>query len=109
MELTLLEQVLKRFEGIHLVMEGGSRKVFDGTSQEIDSTENAIFRGDSWLGDIGVAELSCVRVEGGLGLFINKMIAAILVEGRTNIETLARAELPLFAVVGIGVDEKLTT
>ena len=56
-----------------------------------------------------MAEFDCVRVEGGLGLFINNMIAAILVEGRTNIETLARAELPLFAVVGIGVDEKLTT
>ena len=61
------------------------------------------------MGDVGVAELNCVRVEVGLGLLINELIAALVVEGWTNIETLARAEFPKFLVVGIGVDEKSKT
>ena len=47
--------------------------------------DNAIFKGDSWLGDVGVAELNCSRVEGGLGLLINDMIAAVVVDGRIKI------------------------
>ena len=47
--------------------------------------DNTIFKGDSWLGDVGVGELNCSRVEGGLGLLINDMIAAVVVEGGTKI------------------------
>ena len=44
------------------------------------------------MGDVGVAALNCVRVEGDLGLLIDGTIALVLVEDSTDIETLVRAE-----------------
>ena len=89
--------------------ECGSRNISDGTSKEIDSMDNTILRGDSWLSDVGVAELKCNRVESGLGILIHEMISLIVVEGRINIETLARAELTRLAVDGLSVDDNATT
>ena len=68
-----------------------------------------ILRDDSQLGDVGVAELHCIISEGGLVLLINKTIAAIVVEGGSDIKSFTRAELPQFAVVRLGVDEDVTT
>ena len=90
-------------------MEGGSRNIFDDTSQEIDSMDNTTLGGDSRLGDVGVAGLNCIRVEGGLSILIDYIIEVLVVEGGTNIETLTRAEYPQLMVVGIGVDDNTTT
>ena len=54
--------------------------------------DNAILRGDSWLGDVVVAELNCVRVEGGIDLLIGNLIAEVVLEVGTSIETLLRAD-----------------
>ena len=71
----------------------------------MDRTKNMIFRGNSWLGDVGVAELDCVGLEGGLGVFIDEVVAAVVLEVWDNVEAFMQAELPGFAVVGLDVDE----
>ena len=75
----------------------------------MDSMDNTILRDDSWLGYVGMAELQYVRVEGGLGLLIHKMISALVVEGWFDIEFLTRSEFPRFEVVRLGVDENAKT
>ena len=47
--------------------------------------DNTLLNGDIRLGDVGMVELHCVVVEGGLGLLIHKMIAALVVEGGSDI------------------------
>ena len=47
--------------------------------------DNTILRGNSRLGDVVVTEINCIKVEGGLGLLIDDMIAAVVVEGGTKI------------------------
>ena len=44
------------------------------------SINNTIFRGKSWLSDVVVAEFDYVGVECGLGVFIGKLVAALLLE-----------------------------
>ena len=56
--------------------------------------ENVVLRGDSGLVDVVVEELNCVRVDGGFFVPTNKLLALVVVEGGTDIETLARAEFP---------------
>ena len=71
--------------------------------------DNKILRDDSRLGDVVMAEIHRVGVEGGLGLLIHKMIAAVVAEGGSDIESLTRAEFLQFLVVRLGVDENATT
>ena len=87
-------------------MEGRDRDIFQGTRQEMYSMNNTIFRLKSWLGDVVVAGLDYVGVECGLGVFIGKLVAALLLEVWANVESFTRAEFPVFAVIWIGVDEK---
>ena len=47
--------------------------------------DNAVLRGESWLGDVVVVELYRIIVEGGFGLLINEMITPVVVEGGTEI------------------------
>ena len=75
------EKFLEKIEGIYLRMEGSSGYILQGTRQEIDNMNNAIFRGNCWLGDEGVAEFDCVVLEGGLGVFIDKVVAVVVLEG----------------------------
>ena len=54
--------------------------------------KNMILRCDSQLGDVGVAEIHCIRGEGGLDILIPKMIAAVVAEVGFDIESLTRVE-----------------
>ena len=43
-------------------MEGSGGEIFQDTRHKIDSMNNAIFRGNSCLGDVVVEEFDCVIV-----------------------------------------------
>ena len=57
------------------------RCIFDGTRQEVEGMDFAVFWVDRWLCLVGVVELDSVANADSLGGGINDCVTAVVVEG----------------------------
>ena len=76
-----------------LVVDGGWG-VLDRTREEVQGVDDAVALGYCGLGEVVVEELDGVRVAKGFGDSVHNVEAAVVIEGRADVETLAVAEVP---------------
>ena len=72
----------------------GSRSVFYGTRQKFECIDYAVGGRHGRLGEMTVEESNCIREKKMIGDSINHMEASVVLECRSNVETLTVAEVP---------------
>ena len=79
--------------------------VLDGIGQEVQCVDNSVFRSDLWLGEVFVEYLNIVGDDDGFGCCVDVLEAAVLIEGRSDGETFAAAEVPRSAGTWLVMDD----
>ena len=77
----------------------------EGVGNEVYSVEDVVFVHDSGLGKIVVSEFDSVREEKGLGGIVGNVEAAVVIEGRADVEAITASEGPGRACAGFVVDD----
>ena len=93
--------------GIQLGVAYDGKEVYDITYEDEESVSDAVGRSAGQLGQIGVTGLDGVREQQGLGDFVHNMEAAIVVESRDDVETVALQKVPGLTRMGLVMDENL--
>ena len=79
--------------GVKLNIECDSREVLEGVREDGEHVGDAVSWGEGRLSKVQVTELNSVRKRGGLGGLVRHMKSAVVVEGRSDVEAIAGAEV----------------
>ena len=79
---------------LELLMVNCGKGIFDGTGQEIQGIEDAVSFGHYWLRELVEDKSDSVGEEEGFGGAVDDVEAAVVVKCRSNVETVASAEVP---------------
>ena len=82
------------------------RGVVDGTGEELQGVEDAVFRSECGLDYIGVPVLHSVTDYLGLGVCIQYSMTSVAVESRAYSVAIVAAEIPCPVCVGLAVYEE---
>ncbi len=88
------EEVTESGDCMELGVAGGGGNIGDGAGDGVEAVDNCVGCCESWDGEVVVTEVNCVGDAEGLGFGINDMMAAVMLEGDTNIESVRAAEVP---------------
>ncbi len=66
---------------------GGGRSVGDGIGDGVQAVDNGVGECYSWDDEVMVAEVNCVRNAESFGLGVDDAVAAIVLEGDADVET----------------------
>ena len=77
----------------------------EGASQQMKGVGDPICLCETGLCEIRVAKFNSVGKQKRFGLSIDNMKTSVVLEGRTDVEAVAAAEVPRFAGAGFVVDK----
>ncbi len=72
----------------------GGGSIGDGVGDGIKAVDNGVGWCDGWDGEVVMTEVNSVGDEEGLGFGINDAMAAVMLKGDANIESIRAAEVP---------------
>ena len=77
----------------------------EGVGEEVESMKDGVFVSDPVLGEVVVMKFGRVREEKGFGGGVDDVEAAVVIEGRSDVEAISAAEGPGLACAGFVVYE----
>jgi hypothetical protein len=88
------EEVTESGDCVELAVAGSGGSIGDGVGDDIEAVDNCAGWCDSQDGEVVVTEFDCVGDVEGLGFGIDDMMAAVMLEGEANIESVRATEVP---------------
>ena len=79
--------------------------ILEGIGEEVESMEDVVFVSDGGLGEVVVTKFNRVREEKGFGSGFDDVEIAVVIEGWSDVEAIAAAEVPGLACAGFVVYE----
>ena len=89
-------------------MANCGRGIFDSTGQEIQGMDDVVSFGHCWLREIVMEKFDSVGEEEGFGGTVDNLEAEVVVYRRSNVETVAAAEVPRLSDVQLDVIDEGT-
>ncbi len=90
---------------MELGIAGSGGSFVDGVGYGVMAVDNCVGWCDSWDGEVVVTEVDCVVNVEGLGFGIDDAMAAVMLEGDVNVESVGVAEVPGAAGGWLVVDD----
>ena len=72
----------------------GGRSIGDGVGDDVKAVDNGVGWCDGWYSKVVMTEVDSVRDAEGLGFGINDAMAAVMLQGDTNVESVRALEVP---------------
>ncbi len=88
------EEVVESGYCMDLGVAGGGGSIGDGIENGIEAVDKGVGWCDSRDGEVVMMELDCVRDAEGLGFGINDTMAAVMLKGDANVESIRATEVP---------------
>jgi hypothetical protein len=99
------EEVAESEDSMELGIAGGGGTIGDGIGDGIKAVDDCVGWCDSRDGEVVVKEVDCVGDVEGLGFGIDDPMAAVMLEGDTNVESFRATEVPGAAGGWLVVDD----
>ena len=92
-------------DGFKLFIYSGGGGFLQGAGEEVEGMDEAICVSGGWLREVVMVELNGVGDKCGFSYGVEYLEAAVVLQGRAVVETVAGAEVPGGAGGGLVVDE----
>jgi hypothetical protein len=89
-----IEEVVESGYCMELAIAGGGGSIGDGVGDGIEAVDNCVGWCDSQDGEVVVTEVDFVRDAEGHGFGIDEAMAAVMLKGDANVESVRAAEVP---------------
>ena len=103
--LPVMEEVAEAADGVELFFDNSNGGLFEGTGEEVEGMEDSIFVRDGWMREVVVEEFNSVGDEEGFGGCVDDLEAAMVFQGRANIEAFKVAQGSGGSGGGLVIDE----
>jgi hypothetical protein len=99
------KEVAESEECVELGIAGSGGSIVDGIGDGVKAVDNCVGWCDSRDGEVVVMEVDCVRDVEGRGFGINDAMAAVMLDGDANVESVRATEVPGAAGGWLVVDD----